>query len=313
MKDKILQLIKEHNRIILLCHIIPDGDAYGVQLGLKEIIKTNWPNKIVLAAGTNSDYLNFIGTMDTVHDDDFKDSLVIIGDCGNLARVDDDRYKLAKTIIKIDHHPNVEPYGDIIWVDEQFGSASEMIALWVKECNLKVSSLAARIIYHGMVTDSGRFLYSRTNARTFSLASFLLIKGFDLDQLYREMYQVSEEDLKFMSFVYENYQTSTKGVLYLVFDNKTLKKLGINHNTVASKVNLLANVKNKPIWVFFCEDENHNIRVELRSNKFFVNTVASKYNGGGHNFAAGARINDFNDVKNIISDLDEVISRGEPK
>lgn len=309
MREQILQAIGAHDRIIILRHIAPDGDAYGVQFGLKEIIKTNWPEKEVFVAGHDSEFLNFIGKMDQVTDVDFRDSLVIIGDCANLKRVDDRRYSLAKTIIKIDHHPDVEKFGDISWVDPEYSSASEMIADWAHSNNLKITAAAARVIFHGMVTDSGRFLYAKTNARTFALASFLLTTNFDLETLYKQMYLVKEPDLKFISFVYQNYQTTTKGVAYLVLTQEQLQQLKLDYNHAASKVNLLSNIESKPIWAFFSENEQHQLRVELRSNQFRVNEVATKYGGGGHKFAAGILINSRDLIPEIIKDLDKMISR----
>lgn len=307
--DKIIEAIENHNKIILLRHINPDGDAYGVQLGLKELIKLNWPDKFVKASGKSSKYLNYIGKMDEVSDEDFKDSLVIIGDCGNLKLVDDQRFNLAKTIIKIDHHPNVEPYGDLdaLWVDTEFVAASEMIAYWAKNNNLKIDCKVARIIFHGIITDSGRFLFKRTNERTFELASYLLKTGFDLPQLYSQLYQVTENNLKFNSYVYQNYKTN-KNIIYITLDKKTLNSLNILATQASPKVNLLANVEDKYIWIFFCELENGNIRVEFRSSKYSVNQIARKYNGGGHQLAAGAIINSWDLVDKIVNDCQKLIS-----
>ncbi|MGL5268841.1 MAG: DHH family phosphoesterase [Spiroplasma sp.] len=306
--QEFLNAIEKHNKIIILRHILPDGDAYGFQFGLRNIIKLNWPEKIVKISGQPNLRLNFIGEdFDDIADDEFSESLVIVGDTANVERIDDQRWKQGKMIIKIDHHPNHTPYGDLMLVDSNYCAASEILAEIVKEQNLKINQQTAKIIFHGIVTDSNRFLLRFPKPRTFSLASFLLETGFDLQDLYQTMYACNEDELKFVSYVYQNYQVSKHGVAYLFLDQETLKKLKIDTDYAAyDNVVLLANIKNRPIWAFFCQYPDGKIRVELRSQNLTINHIAQKYGGGGHKTASGIRIDNFEIAKQVISDLDSV-------
>lgn len=302
---KILQEIKNHEKIIILRHVIPDGDAYGSQLGLKYLILDNFKNKNVKVGGANSKYLEFIGKMDRIDDNDYKDALVIVTDCANFERIDDQRFKNSHSIIKIDHHLNGNNYANLNWVDNSYVAASEMIAQLAIDNNLNISCKAARVLYHGIVTDSGRFLYHNVSSRTFSIASKLLSIKFDLQELYQKMYTKKLENLEFISYVYQNYQKYKQTIIFKL-DYMTIKNKGWNFETVSSQVNLLSNIENYPIWTFFVEDFNGDIRVELRSNKYFVNDVAAKYNGGGHKFAAGIKLKNWDNFIKIIDDLEKL-------
>ncbi|AJM71781.1 MULTISPECIES: DHH family phosphoesterase [Mycoplasma] len=309
---KILDLIKENDSIILLRHVTADGDAYGFQFGLRNLIKLNWPEKTVKITGNPTKYLDFIGSdFDEVSDEEFKNSLVIIGDTANRPRIDEPRWHLGKTIVKIDHHPNRDVYGDVMWVDPDYCATSEMLAdIIYQNPELKIDADTARIIYHGIVTDSNRFMLRYPKPRTFRLAGFLLEQGFDLSELYQTMYQKTETDLKLTSYVYSNYKTTKNGVSYLYLKYSQLKELGLDTDYVAYEyVNLLSNIKDRPIWAFFCEYENGLIRVELRSQNIQINQVAEKHGGGGHKTAAGIKISSFDIADQVVQDLDAILEK----
>lgn len=305
IQKDILREINAYEKIIILRHIIPDGDAYGSQLGLKYLILANFNNKNVKVGGANSKYLEFIGKMDQICDDDYNDALVIITDCANFERIDDQRFKNAKSIIKIDHHLNGNDYANLNWVDSSYVAACEMIAQLALDNNLNIPSEAARVLYHGIVTDSGRFLYNNVSSRTFNIASKLLLIKFDLQELYQRMYIKKLENLDFISYVYQNYQKYEQTIIFKL-NYATIKNKDWNFEMVSSQVNLLSNIENYPIWAFFVEDSKGDIRVELRSNKYFINDIAAKYNGGGHKFAAGTKLKTWDNVIKIINDLEKL-------
>ncbi len=124
---KIIAYIKQYETIIIHRHVRPDEDAYGSQAGLAAIIKQSFPNKKVYIVGEEDPSLNYLAKMDTVADEQFNGALVIVCDTANTERIDDQRYLLGEKIIKIDHHPNNDVYGDLQWVDTNASSASEMI------------------------------------------------------------------------------------------------------------------------------------------------------------------------------------------
>ena len=139
--NKILEKIKEYNTIIIHGHKRPDGDCYGAQFGLKDIITTTFPNKEVYVVGETSEFVSFVGTVDTISDDKYKNALSIVVDTATKERISDSRYTLGSEVIKIDHHIPIDNYGDYIWVDTTFPSCAQMIAHFFNSFEeLKISS-----------------------------------------------------------------------------------------------------------------------------------------------------------------------------
>lgn len=113
LMNDIMKEIESNETIIIHRHVRPDPDAYGSQLGLKYYLQLKFPDKHIFAVGEEEASLNFIGTFDHVEDNTYKEALVIVCDTANAPRVDDQRFKLGKKVLKIDHHPAVDQYGDI--------------------------------------------------------------------------------------------------------------------------------------------------------------------------------------------------------
>ncbi|WP_019780620.1 DHH family phosphoesterase, partial [Streptococcus sobrinus] len=145
--NQILEKIQAYDRIIIHRHQRPDPDALGSQLGLREILRHNFPNKKVLATGSDEPSLAWLAKMDQVADSDYVSSLVIVTDTANTPRIDDDRFGQGDFLIKMDHHPNEDAYGDLLYVDTQASSASEIITAFAQETGLELTDEAARLLY----------------------------------------------------------------------------------------------------------------------------------------------------------------------
>src|SRR5699024_1486718 len=125
--DMILKAINDYNTIIIHRHLRPDPDAYGSQAGLSQLIHYTFPEKQVYVVGEEDPSLEFLANMDEISNQSYNGALVIVCDTANTDRIDDTRYDRGEKLIKIDHHPNVDPYGDVMWVDTEASSTSEMI------------------------------------------------------------------------------------------------------------------------------------------------------------------------------------------
>ena len=184
----ILNKIKEYQKVIIHRHSNPDGDALGSQIGLKEAILATFPNKVVKITGDKSNRYSFMGIMDEIDDELYKEALVFVLDSGATHLISDDRFRNGKYLIKIDHHLPVEDYADINYVDTSRESCAGVIANFIKETNMSLTKVGAEALYTGMVTDSGRFRYSSTTSKTFESASFLLEYNPDINNIYLNLY-----------------------------------------------------------------------------------------------------------------------------
>ncbi len=312
--ERILSKIKEYDRIMLFRHMRNDGDCVGATKGLKEIIKCTYPEKeVYIIDEDHSDYLDFLGKEDDpVPDELYGDALAIVIDTATEKRISNQKYKLCREIVKIDHHIENEEtqYGDYTWVEEERSSACEMIAefyITFKD-ELKISPEAATYIYTGMVTDSGRFRFRSVTGDTLRCAAEMLDCGIDTDTLYAHLYLTEFESLKFKSYVYDKMKITENGVAYVYISKKAQQKYSLTFEEACTCVSFMDSIKGCLCWIAFIEDEkDKSVRVRLRSRFCPVNTVAEKYRGGGHDCACGATVYNKKEVSALVADADRLI------
>ena len=304
----IFDRIEGADRIMLFRHIRVDGDCVGATKGLQEIIRQTWPEKQVwLIDDEKSDYLSFMGPDDEAQSDEmYADALGIVIDVGNHERISNQKYTLCREIIKIDHHIERDPYGDINWVEDWRSSACEMIAAFYEafQDKLVLSVRAAECLYAGMVTDSGRFMYEGVNGNTMRLAGLMLDKGVDTETLYSHLYLRTFDELKFKAAIYENMQLSPNGVAWIHVDMDMQKRFGLTFETACTSISSLSDIKGVLCWLAFIDTPEGEIRVRLRSRFAAINTIAEKYHGGGHACASGATVYSAEEMQSLIKDAD---------
>lgn len=308
MKAIILEEIMKYDKIIIHRHVRPDPDAYGSQGGLAEILKTSFPDKQIYTVGQEDPALNYLRRLDTIPDETYEGALVIVCDTANTERISDSRYRSGDKLIKIDHHPNEDPYGDLLWVDTDASSVSEMIYefyLAGKNQGLKMNDEAARLLFAGIVGDTGRFLFQSTTEKTFAYASELMAYDFSRPKLFQEMYDVNENIVRLNGYVLEHFEVLPNGTGKMMITKDILERFNVTPSEASGLVDSLGSIKSVKSWVFFIEEEKE-IRVRFRSKGPVINTVARKYNGGGHPLAAGASIYSWNEVDGIIAELEKI-------
>ncbi|WP_312470023.1 bifunctional oligoribonuclease/PAP phosphatase NrnA [Neobacillus sp.] len=307
MKEKILETIEQYDTIIVHRHVRPDPDAYGSQGGLAAILQVSYPNKKIYAVGLEEPTLHFMRRLDVIEDEIYKGALVIVCDTANAERICDARYSLGDKLIKIDHHPNEDPYGDLLWVDTTASSCSEMIYefyLFGKEKGLKMNDEAARLLFAGIVGDTGRFLFPSTTEKTFTYAGDLIHYNFSRTDLFDKMYELDANIIKLNGYILQNFEFQQNGVASVRLTKELLAEYSAKPAEASLLVGSLGNVKGIKAWVFFIE-EGDQIRVRLRSKGPVINGVARKYRGGGHPLAAGASIFSWDEVDEVLKELGE--------
>jgi bifunctional oligoribonuclease and PAP phosphatase NrnA len=308
MKQQILDDIRQNETIIIHRHVRPDPDAYGSQCGLAEILKASYPDKKIFVVGETDPSLEFLYKMDLVTDDLYQDALVIVCDTANQARVSDQRYRNGKKLIKIDHHPNEDKYGDVLWVETTAAATSEMIYelyLEGKEQGLVLSKKAAQLLYAGIVGDTGRFLFPSTTEKTFRYASALISEGIQVTPLYDELYKTKQNVAKLTGYVLQNFALTSSGAASMNISKDILSEYDVTPSEASQLVGILGNIEGVKAWVFFVEEADQ-IRVRLRSRDIVINGLAKKYNGGGHPLASGASVYSWEEAERVLKDLEHL-------
>ena len=308
MFKKIIEAIEKYDRIIIHRHSNPDGDAIGSQVGMKNILKENYPNKEIYAVGDASKRYGFIedSATDTIPDEYYNGALAFVLDTSAVSLISDERYKTADMVIKMDHHIFCEEFADLEVIDTSFESCCGLIGMFAMQTGLKVTPLAAKALYTGMITDSGRFRYDSTSSQTFKVAAFLMEQKFNTNDIFGNLYA---DELHFIQlrakFVLKITLTEAP-VAYIYTTLEEAKSYNADIFTISrGMVNTMGDIKGIDIWVNFTETEN-GVLCEIRSSKYNINPVAVKYGGGGHAKASGATIKDREAAMQMLADLIEL-------
>ena len=312
--DLIYKKIKENDSIVIFGHILPDGDCYGSQLGLKEIILTAFPHKKVYTVGTGIKPLfNRLGAMDSVDDETIKNSLAILIDATDFSRSEDQRIAMGKEFLKIDHHIESVPFDNLKWVDTDSIASCQMVAEFAQSYKMKITQKAAECLFLGIVTDSGRFMFPPTNEKTHRIVADFYHIGIDAKAIFDIIYQVDEDSLRYKGYLTTHYLKTDKGVIYLYVPKEVYHSFGLTFERASGLVNVLSNIKGCPIWSLFTENEDGTIRVELRSNGACVQKVAVMFGGGGHHQASGAKLagGGLESVMKVVEALNQLLESEE--
>ena len=310
MLKEIWSHIFEFDKIIIHRHVSPDPDALGSQLGLAELIRCNYKDKVVKTVGFNEPSLAWMGQMDEVCDEDYEGALVLIMDTANSARIDDSRYKLGAKLIKLDHHPVVEEYADINYTDTAASSTSEIVVNLYQAnreaYHLQLSQEAASCLYTGIIADSGRFLYDNTTIDTLSAAQLLYSFEINRNKIHENLYRRSLIIVQAQGYVLSQFEVSEAGVAFFKMPLDIQKSYHLTTGTRSALVNTLANIEGILVWVCLFENEDGRIRANIRSNGPIINEVAAKFDGGGHPKASGAMLSKWEDCQGLLDELGEV-------
>lgn len=308
MFEQVHDKILAYQVIIIHRHLHPDGDAYGAQLGLKEILKQTFPEKLVFAVGDEAPTFSFLGKMDEVPTELYQNALVIVLDSSDFKLVSDERYKLAPVIIKMDHHVPVSSYGHINIVNTNEISCASLIAKMAYELEYAINEQAAKALFTGIVADSGRFLYSGVDSSTFHIASRLTEFPFSLNEVYEHLYMESLKYVRLRASFVLKFRVTKNNVAYHMIPASEWKNYGFDVYTISREmVQTMSGIEGIHIWANFTEDEHGKVIAEIRSNRYNINTIARKYGGGGHLFASGAYLNSFEEANQMLQDLDQIM------
>ena len=309
MFEAILSQIQKYDTIIIHRHNNPDGDAIGSQVGLKHILQHNFPGKTVYAVGDGAGHYSFMddSTMDEISDDVYENALAIVLDTSAKKLISDTRYPTAAHTCRMDHHIFVETICDTEVTDTSFESCCGLIAAFAMECGLALTPIAAKSLYTGMVTDSGRFRYDATSSQTHRLAAFLMEQEFDTNEIYRNLYADDFSRMLLKAKFVQKIQFTPKNVAYIYTTREEMEDFQADIFTISrGMVGTMSDIRGVDIWVNFTETSDC-VLCELRSSKYNINPIAVKYGGGGHAKASGASLKSRDEAMAMLQDLENLL------
>ncbi|WP_125709675.1 DHH family phosphoesterase [Companilactobacillus zhongbaensis] len=312
MISQIYNEIVNNQKIIILRHRNPDPDAVGSQIALKLILQKAFPNKDIFATGVDLPIFDWIGKMDQLEQSDYQDAIIIAVDTANTERIDDEHdLSVAKKILKIDHHPDVDHFGELNWVKDHYSSCAELIFKFADKMDLQITPKIADCLYAGIIGDTNRFLYADTNFRTLDTAAKLVKLGADASKISHEENEINLQTARLEAYMLENFSLNDSGFAYIILNKQLLDIFNLNPGELDYAVPLIGKIDSVKTWAVLSENETNIFRVNLRSKNIPINSVAEKFGGGGHALASGVYVHGDESVNLLIKEMDNITNEAE--
>ncbi len=307
MFHTIARLIQEADSITISGHYAPDGDCFGSQVGLKEAILTQYPDKKVYLTGSGLPYFfDLLGKVDQVSTEIISNSLNIILDLNDINRIEDKRIiEYGKQFVLIDHHVKMCDYDFPYYSNEDACSTCEIIVDFMNANNWKISPKGASALYMGIVTDTGKFQFVQDFPKVFKTCSYLCECGANPVAVNDILALTPESHLSVTAYVLNHVQKYKDKILYLHLTYDETQKLNVPPSIGSGVINRFGNVIGYPIWVTLVDTKEGYCVIEIRSSDYDVVDVVMKYGGGGHKKACGVtlRENVQESTKAIMDEL----------
>ena len=300
--DAVIEEIRAANKFLLTTHENPDGDALGSLLGMHELLKQLGKDSVMFLAAEEFplpwEYQSM--PLDEVQNEppaDLAERTVIFLDCGNIDRMPVDFLQRDGVhIVNIDHHHDNTRFGTVNLVDSRASCTAEIVWELAKELGADITPAIGDALYVGLVTDTGKFMYTNTSSRAHVMAAELMESGIDAHGIYRRLYEeLPFARLLLLSRALNAVQRFDGGVVTATFLTRAdFEETGSVETDSEGIVDHLRAVDGTKVAVLVREllaDDRTGIRkLSLRATDGTVDVsrIARGLGGGGHRQAAGA-------------------------
>jgi phosphoesterase RecJ-like protein len=298
--DLVAEEIRAGDRFLLTTHENPDGDALGSLLATQRILEALGKDSVMFLAAKEFPLpveYRFLPLEEVFHESpaDISDRLVIFLDCGNIDRMPVDFLRTAGSkVINIDHHHDNTRFGTVNLVDVDASCTAEILYDLAGLLGVELTPEIANALYVALVTDTGKFMYENTDARSHRMAAGLIEAGVEVNDVYRRLYEHAPiEKLKLLAQALDKIEVLDDGrlaVTYISTDDYTatgaseaLTEGVIDHLRTIDGTAAAAVVRDQ------AESGRAERKVSMRSTdgRVDVSAIARIHGGGGHRRAAG--------------------------
>jgi bifunctional oligoribonuclease and PAP phosphatase NrnA len=298
--DEVAAELLARQRFLLTAHEGPDGDALGSLLGLHHLLTQLGKDSVMFMAAKEFPLpieYRFLPLEEVFHEPpvDMVDRTVVFLDCGNIDRMPVDFLaEDGNLVINIDHHHDNTLFGDLNLVDVEASCTAEIVYELALRLGVEITPEIASALYVGLVTDTGKFMYENTKARTHRIAAELVEAGVVVDETYRRLYEhVPIEKLRLVSRALDGIQFHCDGLLVLAYITAAdYEASGAGEEMTEGLIDFLRSVEGGKVAALIRDlgDRGRAARkVSLRSSdgQVDVSAIARQHGGGGHKRAAG--------------------------
>ena len=285
-------LVDRADRILVISHIRPDGDAVGSLLGLGLILEELGKEvNLVLEDGVPIVFHHLTGFDRVYKEASGVYDLVIVVDCSDIDRIGSVLDEYGEPDVNIDHHPTNTQFASLNIVREDAVATVELIYDLALTLSYPLNQTIAEALLTGLLTDSLGFRTSNSSPRTLRIAAELQELGADLQTLYRKaMLEKSYEAIRYWGKGLSRIQRNGR-LAWTSLSLEDRQETEYPGRDDADLVNVLTRIRDIDISVVFVEQKNGTVKVSWRSRSGFdVSLIATQFGGGGHKPAAGADI-----------------------
>ena len=294
----LLEAFRSTPRFILTSHARPDGDAIGSVLALAQVLDQLGCQTDIVMADPIPFIYRTLPNIERIHhaasaSDIVPDPAVpaILLECDSIERTG--LLGLEKRcLINIDHHASGRPFANINWIDEHACAVAAMVYRIAIAANVEITPAMATCLYTAILSDTGSFTYSCTNAETFALAHDLTARGASPSQIARDIYFSNPASkIRLLGTALSNLQTDGP-LAWTWVTNQDMDTAGAEVEDCEGVVNYLISINGVESAVFLRElPSASQFRLSIRSKgKIDVAQVAETFGGGGHRSASGCTL-----------------------
>ena len=295
--DNIIEKIKSSEKIVILTHETPDGDAIGSTLAMKMALKQLGKESDVIIREYPKGFDFLPGRNDVKSDTDVeKYDLAISLDCSDFKRlVGNEYFEKAKQTIVIDHHGSNKMYGDFNFVNPVAPACCQILIGMFQYFDIKIDKELGSCILTGIITDTGGFRYSGVTPETFEFTADLLAKGVNVSDIYKRVLETkTKPNFELMKRTINRMEFLESGkVTFTYITNQDLKEVNAGIGDHEGLVEIGRDIEGVEVSIFIRqkEQEENAYKVSMRSNEYVnVSDICFRFGGGGHEKAAGALI-----------------------
>jgi phosphoesterase RecJ-like protein len=297
--EQVAGAIRDGQRFLLTTHEGPDGDALGSLLGMHHLLSSLGKDSVMFLAAKEFPLpieYRFLPLEEVFHEPpaDMADRAVVFLDCGNVDRMPADFLSDGRAhVINIDHHHDNTRFGDVNLVDTSASSTAEIVYELARRLGVALTPEMASALYVGLVTDTGRFMYENTAARTHRIAAELIEAGVDVNDTYRRLYErVPLEKLRLVARALNAIERPCEGLVVTHITEDDYMETGSGEEMTEGVIDFLRSLEGARVAAVIRELGNRGnaaYKVSLRSSAggFDVSAIARVHGGGGHVRAAG--------------------------
>ncbi|MBN1536582.1 MAG: bifunctional oligoribonuclease/PAP phosphatase NrnA [Anaerolineales bacterium] len=303
MNNLIRQEISKAQKVLLVSHIRPDGDAIGSLIGLGLALEAAGKNVNLVSIDGAPSSLKFLPGYQKINqsvEDGF--DLLIVVDCSDWQRTGLATKIEDKPGINIDHHITNDHFARINWVDTTAAATAEIIAENITSWGLELNQEIARALLTAIITDTIGFRTSNVSPRTLRIAADLLSSGISINEIYMQaLVNRSLEAMRYWGAGLNKLQKED-GMVWTSLTLDDQNKTGYYGKDDADLINIISGIEGIPISIIFIEQPGGGVKVSWRAQPGYdVSRVAQEFGGGGHPAAAGAMFDSgLKEVQEIV-------------